>query len=415
MNSISFTNPYLLFVGIALLAVVLVPFFLSIKKIGFNFHNITSLVIHGVLAVLVTLALAGMTLTLVMTETDVYVLADCSYSSIKNLDTVDTYIKDLNKNLPDNSKLGIICYGKDYEVLTNLGEKIKSVSENNIDDTQTNIRPALEYTTTLFNDDAIKRIVIISDGGETNQKSISGLISDYEERNIHIDAIFLDNNLKEDADEFQISDVSYNPKTYIGKDENVTITVDSNKKVMTANLNLYHNNEVVSNQTVRLEKGSNQFKINLDTSVAGTQSFRAEISEYTDDEHRDKTDTNPYNNVYYFDQDVTDEISILYLSNSTDNGSAEYNTFKAIYGDESKYKVTKFINDDTNIPVTLTDLAKYDEIVLNNFNVNSENFKQNSDMFVNNLSTIVSEYGKVLLQLVILMFKVQPEMMLIKL
>ena len=283
MNSISFTNPYLLFVGIALLAVVLVPFFLSIKKIGFNFHNITSLVIHGVLAVLVTLALAGMTLTLVMTETDVYVLADCSYSSIKNLDTVDTYIKDLNKNLPDNSKLGIICYGKDYEVLTNLGEKIKSVSENNIDDTQTNIRPALEYTTTLFNDDAIKRIVIISDGGETNQKSISGLISDYEERNIHIDAIFLDNNLKEDADEFQISDVSYNPKTYIGKDENVTITVDSNKKVMTANLNLYHNNEVVSNQTVRLEKGSNQFKINLDTSVAGTQSFRAEISEYTDD------------------------------------------------------------------------------------------------------------------------------------
>ena len=269
MNSISFTNPYLLFVGIALLAVVLVPFFLSIKKIGFNFHNITSLVIHGVLAVLVTLALAGMTLTLVMTETDVYVLADCSYSSIKNLDTVDTYIKDLNKNLPDNSKLGIICYGKDYEVLTNLGEKIKSVSENNIDDTQTNIRPALEYTTTLFNDDAIKRIVIISDGGETNQKSISGLISDYEERNIHIDAIFLDNNLKEDADEFQISDVSYNPKTYIGKDENVTITVDSNKKVMTANLNLYHNNEVVSNQTVRLEKGSNQFKINLDTSVAG--------------------------------------------------------------------------------------------------------------------------------------------------
>lgn len=263
MNSISFTNPYLLFVGIALLAVVLVPFFLSIKKIGFNFHNITSLVIHGVLAVLVTLALAGMTLTLVMTETDVYVLADCSYSSIKNLDTVDTYIKDLNKNLPDNSKLGIICYGKDYEVLTNLGEKIKSVSENNIDDTQTNIRPALEYTTTLFNDDAIKRIVIISDGGETNQKSISGLISDYEERNIHIDAIFLDNNLKEDADEFQISDVSYNPKTYIGKDENVTITVDSNKKVMTANLNLYHNNEVVSNQTVRLEKDLINLKLIL--------------------------------------------------------------------------------------------------------------------------------------------------------
>lgn len=115
----------------------------------------------------------------------------------------------------------------------------------------------------MFNDDAIKRIVIISDGGETNQKSISGLISDYEERNIHIDAIYLDNNLKEDADEFQISNVSYNPKTYIGKDENASIIVDSNKKVMTANLKLYHNNEVVSNQTVRLEKDLINLKLIL--------------------------------------------------------------------------------------------------------------------------------------------------------
>ena len=394
MNSISFTNPWLLLIGIALLAAVFVPFFLSIKKIGFNFHNITSLVIHGVLAVLVTLAIAGMTLTLVMTETEVYVLADCSYSSARNLDTIDTYIKDLNKNLPSNSKLGIICYGKDYETLTNPGDKIRSVKESTIDDTQTNIRPALEYTTGLFNDDAIKRIVIISDGGETNQKSISGLISDYEERNIHIDAIYLDNNLKEDADEFQISSVSYNPKTYVGKDENATVIIDSNKKVLTAKLDLYHNNEVINSQTISLEKGSNQFSFSLDTSVGGTQSFKVEVSEYKDNDHYDKTDTIPYNNVYYFDQDITNEINILYLSNSKEDGESEFNAFKAIYNDEKKYKITSFVNDDANVPFTVTDLARYDEIVLNDFNLESSEFLANSEPFVNNLNTIVSEYGK---------------------
>ena len=399
MNSISFTNPWLLLIGIALLAAVFVPFFLSIKKIGFNFHNITSLVIHGVLAVLVTLAIAGMTLTLVMTETEVYVLADCSYSSARNLDTIDTYIKDLNKNLPSNSKLGIICYGKDYETLTNPGDKIRSVKESTIDDTQTNIRPALEYTTGLFNDDAIKRIVIISDGGETNQKSISGLISDYEERNIHIDAIYLDNNLKEDADEFQISSVSYNPKTYVGKDENATVIIDSNKKVLTAKLDLYHNNEVINSQTISLEKGSNQFSFSLDTSVGGTQSFKVEVSEYKDNDHYDKTDTIPYNNVYYFDQDITNEINILYLSNSKEDGESEFNAFKAIYNDEKKYKITSFVNDDANVPARLEDLAKYDEIVLSNFNVNTEEFRQNSELFVKNLSTVVSEYGKSLVTL----------------
>lgn len=394
MNSINFTNPFLLLIGILLIGFVVVPFFVQIKKSGFNFHNITSLIIHIIISVLVTLSLSQMKLTLTITQTDVYVLADCSYSSIKNLDTIDNYITNLNKNLPSNSKMGIICYANDYEMITPLGGKIKSVSEADIDDSQTNVRPALEYATTLFNYDSIKRIVVISDGGQTNEESIKGLINDYESNDIHIDAIFLDNNLTEDANEFQISSVEYNLNTYIDNQEDANIIIDSNKDVM-ARLVVTDYSKTIYEELISLNKGSNNFIINLDTSTEGIHSYEAKLLEYTDKENTSKTDTNPYNNIYYFDQSVNKTINILYLSNDSTNADIEFEEFKELYSD-SRYKIDKYINQE-EVPYLLEDLCKYDQIVLNNFNVGLSSFSSYANTFVYNLNLAVSEYGKSLI------------------
>ena len=42
-------------------------------------------------------------------ETNIYVLADVSYSSNQNLELIDQYIEDLGDNVPRNSKIGVIC------------------------------------------------------------------------------------------------------------------------------------------------------------------------------------------------------------------------------------------------------------------------------------------------------------------
>ncbi len=175
MNSISFANVYLLFLVIPLVALVTVPFALAVRSDNRNGHNIASLVLHLVMAALIAFAAAGTSLVTVITQTEVIVVADVSYSANKNLDTVDGYINELRKNLPRNSKMGIICFGKDYKMITELGGEIKSVKESGVDDTETNIGSALTYAGSLFGEDVIKRLVLISDGRQSDLRDSNSL------------------------------------------------------------------------------------------------------------------------------------------------------------------------------------------------------------------------------------------------
>ena len=87
--------------------------------------------------------------------------------------------------------------GKDYEVLTDLGEEFKSVKESKVNKSATNIKEALEFTATLFKDNVIKRIVIISDGEETKESNIVSVVQTLAVDDIYVDAIYLDNNIIE--------------------------------------------------------------------------------------------------------------------------------------------------------------------------------------------------------------------------
>lgn len=391
MNNINFSNPWCLLVGLLLLIIVFVAFFLLIKKDGFNFHNIASLVIHSLIVICVTIAMSGMTLELNITETDVYVLADCSYSSKRNLNVIDEKIKDLSKNLPNNSKLGVIAYGKDYEVVCNLGSKFSTVSDTTVDDTQTNVRPALEYASKMFNDDAIKRIVIITDGLETSDESISAFISNYEDMGIHIDAIFLDNTLKDDVYEYQVSSVKYNSTTYLNTLEEAVVTIESNQNVDNVKVSLQNDIKTIETQNTSLIKGTNKFTFTLPTDSKGHKVYTVSVS----DSNETECDFNPNNNSYTFTQEVSDKIRVLFLSNDSDKGESELEYFKQVYSD-SNYEITSYVNDDLNVPILLDDLCKYDEIVLDSFNVGADDFRDSANTFITNLKLAVSEYGKTL-------------------
>ncbi len=382
MSNISFSNPYLLIVGVVFIALVCIPFFVSVKKSGYNFHNITSLICHTLIAIFATLALAQMTLKTVQTKTTVYVLADVSYSSHQNLDTIDDYINDLSKNLPKNSEIGIICYGKDFEVLVEPGDDLRSVKNSHVDDSATIIKPALEYASSAFSDDVIKRIVIISDGNETNDESISGLVNDYESRGIHIDSIFLDNNIDPEISEVQISDAVLPESTYINSNSDVTFTIDSN--IMTScNLEIYEQSEsgedvfVSSVRDILLSEGSNSLVVNLDTSVSGDHYYHALVTNIKDG------DQNEINNSYYFNQTVTESLNVLFIG-------TEQSDYEDYASKNPDVIITPYINK-ANVPYNLEDICKYDEIVLANVNISELAY---NEVFVSNLDKAISIYGK---------------------
>lgn len=378
MNSINFDNPWLLIIGIPLLLIVIVSFIIAVRKDNKTIHNVTSFVIHILIVILITLGLAKTSYERIITETNIYILADVSYSSNKNLDLIDEYINELEGNVPKNSKIGIVCFGKDYEVLTDVGEEIKSVKESKVDKSATNIYEALEFTATLFKDNVVKRIVIISDGEETKESSIVSLVQNLSVENVYVDAIYVDNNLKEDDKEIQINEINYINSTYLNNEETVYAIIQANT-TSKAYVKLYKDNELLKEKAVVFAKGYNSITFDLDTSIVGTFDYKLVVE--SDD------DTSTYNNNYMFTQTVNEKLQMLFISSN----NSDLEQAKELYGNSCI--IDAYVNNK-NVPYTIEQLSKYDEFVLSDIDIRTLN---NYSQFISSIDTLVSKFGKSLI------------------
>ncbi len=399
MKNISFANPYLLLIAIPLIACIVIPFAIAIRKDNKSKSVMASLVMHIVIALLVTLGIAGTVITTVMTETQVIVVADMSYSATSNHETVDKYIENVKAALPQKSQLGVVCFGKDYTLHTAFGEEIKSVEGANIDHSATNISEAIDYASTLFDENAIKKVVIITDGKQTDRGATSKLINSIESlyaKGIYIDAMYVDNNISEDTHEVQINGVDFTPSTYINHEAFADVLIQSNRDEL-ATLRIYGKSgdgeyKLISERSLELDRGFNIENISLPTSVAGVFDYKVsfEPAKSAGGEGYDN-DTSVYNNDYYFTQTISEELNVLLVASSKD----EVEAAKTLYGTKAVIDA-HVINDKTtdrnkNIPYLLEDLCKYDEIMLANVDVRQFN---NFSSFVTNIEKAVSVFGK---------------------
>ncbi|MGN0812290.1 MAG: VWA domain-containing protein [Candidatus Coproplasma sp.] len=388
MSSINLDNPWLLFIALPLIVLLTVPFALAIRKDNLNGHNLASGIIHIVMAVIIAFAAAGTSVITTVTQTDVYVLADVSYSASLNLDTVDRYINNLE--LPPNSRKGVICFANGHKLVTRLGERFTTVKNSGVDASSTNIVDALSYTGSLFRDDVIKRIVLITDGKATDGSDDGALkrqISSLAERKIHVDAIFIDDNMLSDVTEVQMSDAEFTSSVSLNRDERVSLTVQANcpeGQTVDAVVTLYKDGELYKQTVNTLVKGKNVLSYPLDTETAGAHDYTAEIE--------CQGDFNANNNKISFTQSVSGKTNILLIANSYD----DYERVNDIYADKissGSAELTPYVNR-TDIPITVEELSKYDEIILSDYDVSA---LDNSELFLKNLETVVSLYGKSLL------------------
>ena len=378
MKNISFDNPYLLLLLIPLLLAIIIPIIIAIRKENRSKSVFISLALHIVISVCIALALAGMISTTVITETQVIVVADVSYSANRNLDQVDGYIEEIKSQLPRNSKLGVVVFGKDYKLLTPIGEEFTTVKGSGVVDSATNISDALNYATTLFDEGVIKRIVLISDGKETHNDATGKLISAVENvyaNGIYIDAVYVDNNLDEDQKEIQISDVDFPATTYMDHDATVDVLVQSSYDTGAIAV-LYAEGVRYSNQAIKLQKGYNVLNIELPTGATGRYDYRVAITA--------DGDYCTSNNTYDFTQTVVKDLKVLLVSNSDD----DYARAKEIYGD--KADITAYIRNP-DVPCTIEELCIYDEIMISNCDIRELN---HYSAFIDSVEKAVSRFGK---------------------
>lgn len=393
MKNISFDNPYLLLVLIPLLLAVIIPYFISVSKDNKTLGWKISLGLHIAVSALIALALAGLASVTVLTKTTVFVVADVSYSSDRNLDEIDGYIADIKENLPENSSLGVVCFGKNCVVLTPAGRTIKSVSEAKVDDTATDIVGALNYTETLFKGDTLKRIVLITDGNDTVNSNASGLASAVErltESGIKIDTVFLDNTLSGEECEVQISSAEHAAATYQGQSSEVKLLLNSSASTNVL-LELYSTTEsagedgeekLVSQTVVSVESGLTTVTLALPTDVSDVFRYRAVA--------KAESDISPYNNEYTFTQSVEGKIKILLVTGN----QGDVTLAQTVYGDSADIDPYIVRNSGSSVPFMLEELAVYDEIVISNVDIRDI---KNVGAFIDSLDIVVSQYGKSLI------------------
>lgn len=394
MKNISFDNPYLLLIAIPLALAIIVPYLIIRNKDNKTLGWFMSLCVHIVVSVLISLAAAGLMSVTVMTKTTVYVVADVSYSTDRDLDRIDEYIAEIKENLPQNSNLGVVCFGRDTVLLSSAGRTIKSVKEAQLDDSATNIASALGYTETLFGKDVIKRIVLITDGNDTVNKeasSIAATVNRLSENGVKIDTIFLNSTLKEGETEVQLSGAELAPSAYLGHDSEVNLLIQSSGTTNVM-LELLMRDTAVEGEeferigytVVNAEPGLDTVTMTLPTNISGEYEYKAVIT--ADD------DISSYNNECTFRQTVVGKTKVLLVTGK----SSDVSTIQSIYGSDAEIDSYVVSAKNNHVPFTIESIIEYDEIIVSNVDVRDIN---NANAFIDSLDNAVSQYGKSLITL----------------
>ena len=159
---------------------------------------------------LLSLSLSGIKTEEITTDSTTYIVADVSYTTKDVLEEMDAYI---NEKKSVSTELGIVAFGKDSVELSKPGENIRSLSEAKVNTSATNIQQALEYTMSLFEENSKKRIVLLSDGKETDGDVLS-LTEQINAENIRIDAVYFNSDFKDETVEVQVDSLKAKTSTF---------------------------------------------------------------------------------------------------------------------------------------------------------------------------------------------------------
>ena len=381
---INFSHPWYLLLIILFAAFTIIPYFTIPKKYRKTRNRITSMVLHSIVSLLVIFILSGMTFvkTSANSSNEIILLVDVSntenQAAKKRDDFVDTVI---NQCKFDNFKIGIVTFGYDQEYAVPLTRDYKNIYDNykvaSLPDTSaTNIAAALLYTKDLFSNVESGKIVLITDGKETDENAKSA-IKQIAATGIKIDTVNIESSYA-DEDEIQIIGVTL-PDYHVNMNEECTIYVDiysSYEESIT--IRLYDNDvcDEYGEVIAELHPGVQTISFQHTYTSQGLHELNFEITNLKD--------TIEENNEYisYFYLDIYNKILIM----EQKNGQSE--KLASILTTENEFKVDILNVYEDDLPTTVEQLCEYDEIIMNNI--------ANADLsaeFVDILYDYVYNYG----------------------
>ena len=178
---ITFERLWPLLILIPSFAVALIPYFRLSKKYRRTRNRIISLVLHLIITLMAVFLLSGMKIEYKVANenNEIILLVDVSDTEEQVAETRDEFVNTvLSQSRFDNYKVGVVTFGFDQKYAVPLTYDVKSIypaysAADTPDRSATNIEDALVYTASLFDNPESAKIVLITDGFETDGKAMS--------------------------------------------------------------------------------------------------------------------------------------------------------------------------------------------------------------------------------------------------
>ena len=373
--NIHFQYPWLLLLLIPAFALTLIPYFRTNKRYRRNRNRITSMVLHLLIMVLGITTLAGILFTYEIANdaNEILLVVDMSFSG-QEPDAAarrDSFVRSALALSESEFKMGVVTFGYDQVLAAPFSYDASKVYEYYLnadlpDVTATDIASALNYARTLFTNSDSGKIVLITDGIETDGNAASA-VKNIAAEGIQIDTVYISAT---HAPEVQIIGVSLPTENIlVGNDFEIGITVQSSFQGR-ATITVSEGDTVFDDPrtedkedgvlSVDLKKGVQTFTIsNYYFSIPGMH----ELSFAINCDGDNLKENNSYQSYLYLE--VFDQILIV------ERFENESDALYHLLTDEDKrlrdYDVNVVnIRDTDNLPMTTDELRVYDEVILVN-------------------------------------------------
>ena len=362
---INYSHPWLLLLLIPAIALTLFPYFKANKKYRKTRNRILSMVFHGLAITLAINLLAGITFSYEEPnlENELIILVDASDSNAASADAKDEFIESVISISDGKYRLGVVRYGHGYVLASEMSYEFEKTLEDYLtsdvpDSSATDLASAIKYASTLFKNPETSKIVVVSDGIETDN-SVLSVIKAIAADGITVDTVLYPNK---ESDEIQIQAVK-TPDTRIvlGAKFNTEVTLRHNfegEEIATISVYDMQNSETgtfIGSRTVTLESKEQAFEIPLTLNERGMHELRFEVL--------CDGDTEAKNNSYHTFINLEAFNNILILEGKEGEGEK----LKALLS-ESDFNVSaySFTEDIAAIPRSVEEMADYEQIILVN-------------------------------------------------
>ena len=379
---INFNYPWFLLLLIPAVILTLMPYLKISKRHRRTRNRVVSVVLHLTVMVLCILALCGMNFSYQVPndENEILLLVDVSDSEEQAVRDRDAFVElVLQDSQYDGYKVGVATFGYDQVYAVPFTYDVDSIYDEYLlaaipDTTATNIASALRYAKELFSNEQSAKIVLITDGKETDEEAALAI------RNIAAEGIKIDVALvpsQYPGEDVQITSVDL-PEYYttLGEEYSLFVTLQSKGKAEVS-LELLDNGEAQQVVSTQVDKGTQSVAIPFTFSEEGLHELLVKLTVKGEDALTE-------NNIYYTYRYVEAFNKLLVLQRA----EGESEKFVAMINAANEYDITVKTISASDIPSTVTELCQYDQVVLNNI--------ANADMprgFIDMLNIYVKEYG----------------------